>query len=385
MKFIPLNKPSISFNAKRYMNQCFENSSFENGYFTKAATQQLQDMTQAKTVLLTTSCTAALEIAALSIDIKPGDEIIMPSYTFVSTANAFVLRGGIPVFVDIRPDTLVLNEKLIEAAITEKTKAIVPVHYAGISCEMDAIQKISEKYKLFIIEDAAQGILSTYKNQPLGSLGHMAALSFHHTKNIIAGFGGALLINDDRFIHSAKIFWQKGTNREAFVAGFVDKYTWVDKGSAFLLNEINAALLCSQLEEALDLTQRRLSIWNRYHAHFSPLVQQKKITAVPTIPEHCKHNAHIYYLILNSAEQRTQFIENMKKNQIETSFHYIPLHTSPGGKKYGRFNDILKYTDDYAQRIVRLPLYPDLLDNEINYIIDSSTQCLEREVVNGIL
>ncbi len=378
MNKIPFNKPAISPEGFDYIRQCLASPVLENDHFTKLASRYLADATGAKAALLTTSCTAALEIAALLLELQPDDEIIMPSYTFVSTANAFVLRGAKPVFVDIRPDTLNINENLIEAAITEKTKAIVPVHYAGISCDMESICKIAEKFKLCVIEDAAQGIKAKYKDRALGSLGHMGAMSFHHTKNITSGFGGALLINDEQVLDRAKIIWQKGTNREAFIAGAVDKYTWVDVGSAFLLNEINAALLCSQLEKANELTQRRISIWNKYHESFSRL-KTSKVHALPTIPAVCSHNGHIYYLILNTPSQRTEFIQTMKNNGIDTPFHYIPLHSSPGGMKYGRKTFYsLKWTDHHASRLIRLPLYPDLSDQEVDYIIETATHFLER-------
>lgn len=373
MKKIPFNKPVITPNAIPYINECFVNSSLENSHFTQQASRYLTEITRAKACLLTTSCTAALEIAALLLDLVPNDEVIMPSYTFVSTANAFALRGAKPVFVDIRPDTLNINEALIESAITAKTKAIIPMHYAGVSCAMESINQIAAKYNLSVIEDAAQGIYASYQNRPLGSLGQMAAFSFHHTKNITAGFGGALLINDEKFLDRAKIIWQKGTNREAFIAGTVDKYTWVDLGSAFLLNEINAALLCSQLEKAEAITQRRRAIWDQYQQNFARL-KTSKIHAIPAIPNGCQHNGHIYYLILNQPETRNQFMQAMKKNGIDTTFHYIPLHSAPAGMKYGQAHGSLQWTDHHAQRIVRLPLYPDLSDEEVNYIIETANQ-----------
>lgn len=375
MKKIPFNKPAIAPNAIQYINQCFNDLSFENSHFTKLASARLAEITAAKAALLTTSCTAALEIAALLLELNPGDEVIMPSYTFVSTANAFVLRGAKPVFIDISPETLNINENLIEAAITEKTKAIVPVHYAGVGCAMEFIKKIAEKYHLSVIEDAAQGILARYKTRPLGSWGQMAALSFHHTKNITAGFGGALLINDEKLLDRAKIIWQKGTNREAFMAGAVDKYTWVDVGSAFLLNEINAALLYSQLEQSDQLTQRRLHIWDQYQKNFSQL-KTPKIFSLPMPSSDCQHNGHLYYLILDSAETRNQFIQHMKKQGIDTPFHYTPLHHSPAGIKYGRLHGSLPWTSHHAQRLARLPLYPDLLEEEIEYIIDQANSFL---------
>jgi dTDP-4-amino-4,6-dideoxygalactose transaminase len=378
MKKIPFNKPAISSNALDYISQCFTHSAFENDHFTKLASRYLTEFTEAKAALLTTSCTAALEISALLLNLQPGDEIIMPSYTFVSTANAFVLHGAKPVFIDIRPDTLNIDENLIEAAITKKTKAIVPMHYAGISCAMESICQIADKYNLTIIEDAAQGIKASVQGRALGSFGQMAALSFHHTKNITSGFGGALLINDEKLLDRAKIIWQKGTNREAFIAGAVDKYTWVDVGSAFLMNEINAALLCSQLEKIDELTQRRLKIWNRYHESFSQL-KTAKIHALPTIPFGCQHNAHMYYLILNTPETRNAFIKAMKEKDIDAPFHYIPLHSSPGGMKYGYTPaQSLRWTDHHSSRLVRLPLYADLSEKELDHIIDAAVNFLEK-------
>ncbi len=375
MKKIPFNKPMISDNAVTYIKECFSNSAFENSRFTQLSAELLTKMTGAKSVLLTTSCTAALEIAAILLDLLPDDEVIMSAYTFVSTANAFVLRGVKPVFVDISPDTLNIDENLIEAAITEKTKAIVAMHYAGIGCNLNIIEKIAQKYNLSIIEDAAQCILASYNGRPLGSFGKLSTFSFHHTKNITAGFGGALLINDEKLIDRAKIIWQKGTNREAFIAGAVDKYTWVDVGSAFLLSEINAAILYSQLETVSELTQRRLAIWEQYQQNFSQL-KTSKILAFPKEISDCRHNAHLYYLVLDTPETRNYFIEAMKQKGIDTSFHYVPLHTSPGGIKYGKTVQPLTWTEYYAPRLVRLPLYPSLSREEIDYIINNSNQLL---------
>lgn len=368
MKKILFNKPALTENAQNYIIQSLKSLSFENDYFTKKAMNFLQEITGARAVLLTNSCTSALEMAALLLEIGPGDEIIMPSYTFVSSANAFVLRGATPVFLDIRPDTLNIDEKLIVAAITPKTKAILVMHYAGVGCDMELIQKIANKYHLPVVEDAAQCILASYKNRALGTFGDLGTYSFHHTKNITSGFGGALLINNEKLIDRAKIIWQKGTNREAFISGAVDKYTWVDIGSAYLLNEINAALLCSQLENAKDLIQLRMKIWNKYHHHFSQL-DTAKIYSLPVIPPEVMHNAHIYYLILDKPETRQEFMQYMRNQGIETTFHYIPLHSSPAGIKYGEKRRHLPWTDHHAARIVRLPLYASLSDEEVDYII----------------
>jgi dTDP-4-amino-4,6-dideoxygalactose transaminase len=306
--------------------------------------------------LLTHSCTAALDMAAMLADIQPGDEVIMPSYTFVSTANAFVLRGGIPVFVDIRPDTLNIDETLIEAAITPRTKAIVPVHYAGVACEMDGIMDIAQRHKLLVIEDAAQAVMSTYKGKPLGAIGHFGAYSFHETKNIISGEGGALLVNDGRFAERAEIIREKGTNRSQFFRGQIDKYTWVDIGSSYLPGEVIAAFLWAQMEEAQSITQKRLDLWHRYHESLAPLEAAGKLRR-PIIPEGCQHNAHMYYILLESLKKRTEVIALLKQQGVNAVFHYVPLHSSPAGKKYGRTSGELPHTGNLSDRLLRLPLW----------------------------
>ena len=295
-------------------------------------------------------------MAAILADIQPGDEVIMPSYTFVSTANAFVLRGGTPVFVDIRPDTLNLDETKIEAAITPRTRAIVPVHYAGVACEMDAMMAIANRHGLLVIEDAAQGVMAHYKGKSLGSIGHLGALSFHETKNIISGEGGALLINDEKFIERSEIIREKGTNRSKFFRGQVDKYTWVDIGSSYLPGEIIAAFLLAQMEEAEAITSARLAIWQNYHDAFADLQKAGKVRR-PIIPSKCVHNAHMYYLLLPDLSTRMQFIAALKENNINTVFHYVPLHDSPAGKKYGRVVGSMKNTISLSERLVRLPLW----------------------------
>ena len=321
--------------------------------------------------LLTHSCTAALEMAAILADIQAGDEVIMPSYTFVSTANAFVLRGAVPVFVDIRQDTLNIDETRIEAAITEKTKAIVPVHYAGVSCEMDVIMDIARRHDLLVIEDAAQGIMSTYKGRPLGSIGHMATLSFHETKNIISGEGGALLINDPALVERAEIIREKGTNRSQFFRGQVDKYSWVDVGSSFLPGEIIAAFLWAQMEEAESITRRRLDIWRTYHQWLEPL-EEKGVIRRPAVPNDCVHNAHMYYLILSDLEARTAFIAKLREKGIHAVFHYIPLDSAPMGRQFGRASNDLVFTHDLSSRLVRLPLWVGM-------------EGCQSEVIRGIL
>lgn len=357
---IPFNKPYMTGRELWYIAQAHTNGHLAgDGMFTKKCHAWLEARTGAHKALLTHSCTAALEMAAILADIQPGDEVIMPSYTFVSTANAFVLRGGVPVFVDIRPDTLNIDETLIEAAITARTKAIVPVHYAGVACEMDTIMNIAQRHNLLIIEDAAQGIMSTYKGRALGSIGHLGAYSFHETKNIISGEGGALLINDDRFEERAEIIREKGTNRSQFFRGQVDKYTWVDIGSSYLPGEVIAAFLWAQMEEAQSITQKRMDIWQQYHEALAPLENAGKLRR-PIIPEDCQHNAHMYYILLESLEKRTDVIAQLKKQDVNPVFHYVPLHSATAGKKYGRTSGELRHTDNLADRLLRLPLWVGL-------------------------
>ena len=354
---IPFNKPYMTGKELWNISQAHASGHLAgDGGFTKKCNAWLEQRIGCQKALLTHSCTAALEIAAMLTGIGPGDEVIMPSYTFVSTANAFVLRGATPVFVDIRPDTLNIDETKIEAAVTERTKAIVPVHYAGVGCEMDTIMDIARRHNLLVIEDAAQGIMSTYKGRPLGSIGHMAALSFHETKNIIAGEGGALLINDPRFVERAEIIREKGTNRSQFFRGQVDKYTWVDVGSSYLPGEIVAAFLWAQMEEADLINRRRLDIWANYHQWFASLEKAEKVQR-PTVPRECTHNAHMYYLLLPDLETRTRVIERLKAREIQTVFHYIPLHSSPVGKELGRTVGDMRHTDEAGGRLLRLPLW----------------------------
>lgn len=333
-----------------------------DGMFTKKCHAWLESRTGAHKALLTHSCTAGLEMAAMLADIQPGDEVIMPSYTFVSTANAFVLRGGVPVFVDIRLDTLNIDETKIEAAVTPRTKAIVPVHYAGVACEMDAIMDIAQRHGLVVIEDAAQGIMSTYKGKPLGSIGHLGAYSFHETKNIVSGEGGALLVNDARFTERAEIIREKGTNRGQFFRGQVDKYTWVDIGSSYLPGEVVSAFLWAQMEEAESITNKRMTIWSQYHEALEPLEAMGKLQR-PIVPENCSHNAHMYYILLNSLEQRSMLISYLKAKGIHAVFHYVPLHSSPVGGRCGRACGSLKNTEDLSDRLLRLPLWIGVEDH----------------------
>jgi dTDP-4-amino-4,6-dideoxygalactose transaminase len=361
---IPFNRPYMTGNEHMYIDQAHSNRKLAgDGMFTNNCHNWLEINTDSKKALLTHSCTAALEMAAILADIQPGDEVILPSYTFVSTANAFVLRGAVPVFVDIRPDTLNIDEKLIEAAITPKTKAIVPVHYAGVGCEMDTIMEIAGRHNLLVIEDAAQAVMSTYKGRALGSIGHMGAYSFHETKNVISGEGGALLINDERFIERAEVIREKGTNRSRFYRGEVDKYTWIDIGSSYLPSEIIAAFLWAQLQDAENITAERLKIWDEYH-HALADSEEKGRLRRPIIPEHIQHNAHMYYVLLNSLEERTEVIDRLKKRGINAVFHYVPLHSAPGGMRFGRTHGSMRHTEDLSDRLLRLPLWIGMHETE---------------------
>lgn len=361
---VPFNRPYLTGKEIQYLEQSHAVGNLSgDGQFTKQSSQWLEAQTQCKKALLTHSCTGALEMAAMLANIQPGDEVILPSYTFVSTANAFVLRGAVPVFVDIRPDTLNIDEKLIEAAITSKTKAISPVHYAGVGCEMDTIMRIASKHNLLVIEDAAQGIMAMYKNKPLGSIGQLGAYSFHETKNIISGEGGALLINDDKFVDRAEIIREKGTNRSQFYEGKVDKYTWQDMGSSYLPGEDTAAFLFAQLEHAQEITDARLAIWDKYHMALESLEQKGDIRR-PIIPAECQHNAHMYYVLLDSNETRTQLIKKFNQQGIHPVFHYIPLHSSPAGMEFGRVAGNMTHTDDLSSRLLRLPLWVGLDEHQ---------------------
>ena len=354
---IPFNKPYMSGKELIYIEQAFQYGQLAgDGIFTNRCHKWLETRTGTKKALLTHSCTAALEMAALLLNIQPGDEIIMPSYTFVSTANAFVLRGGIPVFVDIREDTLNIDERIIEDAITTRTKAIVVVHYAGVACEMDTIIDIAKRHKLMVVEDAAQGILSNYKGRALGSIGDLGAFSFHETKNIISGEGGALLVNNPELVQRAEVIRQKGTDRSRFIRNEVDKYTWQDYGSSFLPGELIAAYLLAQFEEADNITQKRLESWKYYH-QILQLLESKKVIRRPIVPDTCQHNGHLYYVLLSYEIDRKILINEFKHNGILSIFHYVPLHSSPAGKKYGRVYGSLKVTNRQHKRLIRLPLW----------------------------
>lgn len=369
---IPFNQPPYTGNEDQYVLAAMRSSKISgDGEFTKRCHQWFETELACKKALLTPSCTQALEMAALLIDIQPGDEVIMPSYTFVSTANAFVLRGAKVVFVDIRPDTMNIDETLIEAAITPKTKAIVPVHYAGVGCEMDVIMDIASRHNLFVIEDAAQGMMSSYKGKPLGTIGHMAAYSFHETKNYTSGGeGGVLLINDERFINRAEIIREKGTNRSQFFRGMTDKYTWVDLGSSYLPCELQAAFLWGQLELADKINSNRLKTWQHYFNGLQALVEKGHVV-LPSVPEGCLHNAHMFYLKTLTLEKRTALIEYLKQKGVMAVFHYVPLHSAKAGQCFARLHGTDKYTTQESERLVRLPIWYGIGENDIQYIINT--------------
>ncbi len=371
---IPFNKPHMTGKELWYISQAHHNGQLSgDGPFTKKCHDWLERQTGCCKALLTHSCTAALEMAAILADVKYGDEIIMPSYTFVSTANAFVLRGGVPVFVDIRKDTLNIDETKIEMAITDKTVAIVVVHYGGVGCEMEIIMEIAKRHNLLVIEDAAQGLIATYKKKALGSIGDIGTLSFHETKNITAGEGGALLINSEQFVERAEVIREKGTNRSKYFRGLIDKYTWVDIGSSYLPGELIGAFLYAQLEEAKTITQQRLQLWEEYHLSFADL-EKRGYFRRPFISEHCQHNAHMYYILVENLEIRTSLLQYLKDNGVCAVFHYVPLHTSPAGKRYGRSAGDITVVDFVSDRILRLPLYADMTSKDVQYIADLTHQ-----------
>ncbi|QKF76871.1 dTDP-4-amino-4,6-dideoxygalactose transaminase [Arcobacter defluvii] len=367
---IPFNKPPYTGNEEKYVLESIKSSKISgDGEFTKRCHKWFEEKLNCKKVLLTTSCTHALEMAAILLDIKEGDEVIMPSYTFVSTANAFVLRGAKIVFVDIKPDTMNIDETKIEQAITSKTKVIVPVHYAGVACEMDTIMDIAKRYNLFVVEDAAQGMMSTYKGKALGTIGHLGAYSFHETKNYTsAGEGGLLLVNDDKFVQRAEIIREKGTNRSLFFRGMVDKYSWVDLGSSYLMNDVSAAYLWGNLEKADEINQNRLNTWQKYYDGLK-ILEKRGIIQLPKISEECIHNAHMFYLKVKDLEERTKLLEYLKENGILAVFHYIPLHSAPAGLKFGEFNGEDKFTTNESERLIRLPVWYKIPIEDINIII----------------
>ena len=370
MNHIPFNVPPYLGTEDKYIRQAIESRKIcGDGAFTKKCNEKLEEITGSKKVLMTTSGTSALEMSAILCDIQPGDEVIMPSYTFVSTANAFVLRGATIVFVDVRPDTMNIDEKLIEDAITDKTKAIVPVHYAGVGCEMDTICDIAKRHGLAVVEDAAQGVMAFYKGRALGSIGDFGCFSFHETKNYSMGEGGAVLINHEDDVERAEIVREKGTNRSRFFRGQVDKYTWVDVGSSYLQSELNCAYLYGQIEDASIINNDRLRSWNRYREALSPL-QEKGVIELPFIPAECTHNAHMFYIKTKDLAERTALTKFLKEDGIGAVFHYIPLHSSPAGQKFGRFHGEDRYTTAESDRLLRLPMYYGLTDSDIDIVVD---------------
>lgn len=368
---IDFNIPPHVGTEEYYIANAIKNNKIcGDGEFTKKCNKWLEEDTGVPKALLTTSCTHAIEMAALLADIKPGDEVIMPSYTFVSTADAFVLRGAKVIFVDIRPDTMNIDETKIEDAVNERTRAIVPVHYAGVSCEMDTIMDIAKRHNLLVIEDAAQGIRSLYKGKPLGAIGNYGCLSFHETKNISMGEGGALLIRDEKDIEQAEIIREKGTNRSKFFRGQIDKYTWVEAGSSYLPSELNAAFLWAQLENIDKIQKSRMDNWNLYYEELKPLAEQGYID-IPYIPDDCVHNAHMFYIKVKDINERTRMIEYLKQHDVNAVFHYIPLHTAPAGKKFGEFFGEDQYTTKESERLLRLPLWYGLAVDQVSYVVET--------------
>lgn len=376
---IPFNEPVYMKKGIEYITEAVAENRCLNGDgpFTVKSTKWFEERYRTK-ALLTTSCTHALEMAALLTEIKSGDEVIMPAYTFVSTADAFALRGAKIRFVDIRKDTMNIDEKLIENAITEKTKAIVPVHYAGVGCEMDTIMDIAERHNLYVIEDAAQGMMSTYKGRPLGTIGDFGTYSFHETKNYTMGEGGLCLINKEKFWHRSEIIREKGTNRAQFFRGEVDKYSWVDLGSSYLPSELNVAYLYSQLECAEEINHKRLKLWNRYYGELEDLQDKGKVE-LPFIPDDCQHNAHMFYIKVRDLIERTKMLKYLAEHDIKAVFHYVPLHTSAAGKKFGEFTGEDRYTTSESDRLIRLPMFFALKESEVSYITDIIHQFYKGE------
>jgi dTDP-4-amino-4,6-dideoxygalactose transaminase len=368
-QMVPFNRPHLTGREFDYIRQAVAAGQLAgNGQFTRQCQEYLEARLGARRVLLTHSCTAALEMAALLLDIRPGDEVIMPSFTFVSTGNAFVLRGAVPVFVDIRPDTLNIDERLLEAAITPRTRAIVVVHYAGVACELDAILDLARRRGLRLVEDAAQAVGSTYKGRPLGSFGDLGAISFHETKNVISGEGGALIINDDEFTERAEILWEKGTNRSRFLRGQVDKYTWIDAGSSFLPGELTAAFLWAQLEHLDEITEERLALWTRYYDASQSLVPLG--VTLPRVPADRTQNAHMFWLLIPPGVAQADVLAEMNRRNVNAIFHYVPLHSAPAGIRYGRIGSTMAVTDDHSGRLVRLPLWVGMGGDTPRLVVD---------------
>ena len=367
---IPFNLPPHSSNEEKYISQAIANRKLSGeGSFNKKVVEWFKSHLKCEMAVVTPSCTSALEMAMVLADIGPGDEVILPSFTFTSTANVIALYGATPVFVDVEPSTMNIDVNAMEKAITAKTKVVMPVHYAGVACEMDRIMALSEKHGFIVVADAAQAIFSSYKGKPTGAWGHMAAYSFHETKNIVCGEGGALIINDPRFKERAEVVRDKGTNRQQFLNGQVDKYTWQDKGSSYLQSELAVAFLLAQLEEGEKITSHRLTHWNQYHQGFADLEKQGHLKRMH-IPGDCQGNAHIYYFLTNSAEERTQLWSFLKENEIQSTSHYVPLHSAPAGLRFGRVAGSMEVTDDYANRLLRMPMYADLTKEEVALVID---------------
>ena len=373
---IPFNRPYMTGKELDHIAEAHRALHLSgDGSFTRRCHQWIEQQTGCARALLTHSCSSALDMTALLLDIAAGDEIIMPSYTFVSTANAFVLRGGVPVFVDIREDTLNLDEYLIEAAITPRTRAIVPVHYAGVACEMDAIMAIAKRHRLAVVEDAAQGVTAFYKDRALGAIGDLGSFSFHETKNVIAGEGGALLVNDPALVRRAEIIREKGTDRASFFRGEVDKYTWQDVGSSYLPGEINAAFLWAQLEEAERITRERVALWQRYHAGLEYL-ERRSLLRRPIVPADCRHNGHLYYVLLAPGIDRQMVLQKLKDNGVHSVFHYVPLHSSPAGQRFGRAHGDLPLTTSLSERLIRLPMWIGLTEGQQQRVCELLDQIL---------
>jgi dTDP-4-amino-4,6-dideoxygalactose transaminase len=375
---IPFNKPHVTGKELSYISKAVEEGKISaDGYFTRSCASLLKERFGILRVLMTPSCTAALEMGAMLCDLRPGDEVILPSFTFVSTANAVIRLGARPVFVDVRPDTLNMDERLIEKAITDRTKAIFPVHYAGVSCEMDAITAVAREHDLIVVEDAAQGVNAFYNGLPLGALGHLGTYSFHDTKNYVCGEGGALCINSEGMAERAEIIREKGTNRSQFFRGEVDKYTWVDVGSSYLPSEIACAFLYAQLEAMDEITERRRQVYEFYREHLSPL-EERGLARLPVVPQECKINYHLFYILLADAGTRDGLMAYLKENGIQAVFHYVPLHTSPMGKSFGYEEGDFPLTEDLSARLLRLPFYYDITEEEQLRVVGQVTEFLER-------
>lgn len=377
-EFIPFNRPHVTGKEQAYIAQALNSHYLSgDGAFTRRCHQWLEQRTGSARALLTHSCTSALDLAAILLDLRSGDEVIMPSFTFVSTANAFVLRGAIPVFVDIREDTLNLDEREVEAAVTSRTRAIAPVHYAGVACEMDPVLAIARRHDLRIVEDAAQGVMASYKGTPLGAIGDLGSFSFHETKNIMSGEGGALLVNDPGLSFRAEIIREKGTDRGRFFRGEVDKYTWQDVGSSLLPSDLTAAFLWAQLEDAERITRERLAIWHRYHAMLAPL-EQRGLLRRPVVPGHCTHNGHLYYVLLPQGTNRGDVLGKLRAAEIEAVFHYVPLHSAPAGLRFGRTHGDLARTTDLSERLIRLPFWIGFTEAQQQRVCDTLAAILGR-------